>query len=74
MHNPRLAHFLPRVASPTLVVWGREDRIVPLACGEQYRRLLPNATLRVLDRCGHSAPIEHPDAFANLVLDFLGRA
>ena len=30
MHNPRLAHFLPRVTNPTLIVWGREDRIVPV--------------------------------------------
>ena len=73
MHNPRLERFLPRVGNPTLIVWGREDRIVPVACGEQYRRLLPNATLTVLERCGHLAPIEHPDAFARLVLDFLGR-
>jgi len=74
MFNPRLPHFLPRVASPALIVWGREDRIVPVVCGEQYRRLLPNATLRVLERCGHLPPIEQPDVFAKLVLDFLGRA
>jgi len=74
MFNPRLPHFLPRVANPTLIVWGREDQIVPVICGEQYRRLLPNATLCVLERCGHSPLIEQPDVFANLVLDFLGRA
>ena len=34
MHNPRLAHFLPRVGNPTLIVWGREDRIVPVVCGQ----------------------------------------
>jgi pimeloyl-ACP methyl ester carboxylesterase len=73
MFNPRLPHFLPRVKTPTLVVWGREDRIVPVICGEQYRRLLPRATLRVLDRCGHLPPLEQPDLFAGLVLEFLGR-
>ena len=72
MHNPRLAQFLPRVTNPTLIVWGREDRIVPVECGEQYRRALPDATLTVLERCGHLPPIEHPEAFARLVLDFLG--
>jgi pimeloyl-ACP methyl ester carboxylesterase len=72
MHNPRLAHFLPRVTNPTLIVWGREDRVVPLECGEQYRRAMPNSTLTVLERCGHLAPIEQPDVFARLVLDFLG--
>ena len=72
MHNPRLPHFLPRVANPALIIWGREDRIVPVVCGEQYRRLLPNAALTVLERCGHLPPIEEPDAFARLVTDFLG--
>lgn len=72
MHNPRLDRFLPRVTNPTLVVWGREDHIIPVECGEQYRRALPNATLTVLDRCGHLPPIEQPDAFARIVLDFLG--
>jgi pimeloyl-ACP methyl ester carboxylesterase len=71
MHNPRLVRFLPRVTNPALVVWGREDRIVPVACGEQYRKLLANARLTVLDRCGHLPPIEQPDTFARLVLDFL---
>jgi len=72
MHNPRLPHFLPRVTVPTLIVWGREDRIVPLECGEQYQRLLPNAVLRVLERCGHVPPLEHPEAFTMLVREFLG--
>ena len=71
MHNPRLAQFLPRVTNPTLIVWGREDRIVPAVCGEQYRKLLPDARLTVLDKCGHLPPIEQPDTFARLVLDFL---
>ena len=71
MFNPRLSRFLPRVTAPALIVLGREDRIVPVICGEQYRRLLPRAALAVLDRCGHLPPIEKPDEFARLVLDFL---
>jgi len=72
MHNPRLDRFLPRVANPTLILWGREDHIIPVECGEQYRRALPNAKLTVLEKCGHLPPIEQPDVFARLVLDFLG--
>jgi pimeloyl-ACP methyl ester carboxylesterase len=72
MYNPRLERFLPRVTNPTLILWGREDHIVPVECGEQYRRALPNATLTVLDACGHLPPIEQPDTFAKVVLDFLG--
>ncbi len=72
MYNPRLGRFLGRVTNPTLIVWGRQDRIVPLECGEQYRRLLSKATLTVLESSGHSPPIEQPEIFARLVLDFLG--
>jgi pimeloyl-ACP methyl ester carboxylesterase len=72
MHNPRLPHFLPRVTNPALIVWGREDHVVPVECGEQYRRGLPNSKLTVLERCGHLPPIEQPEVFARLVLDFLG--
>jgi pimeloyl-ACP methyl ester carboxylesterase len=71
MHDPTLVHFLPRIANPALVVWGREDRIVPVACAEQYRRLLPAAQVRILDGCGHVPPVEQPDRFAELVIDFL---
>ena len=72
MFNPRLPQFLPRVKTPSLVVWGREDRIVPVECGEQYARLLPNARLKVLEACGHQPPVEQPVEFAKLVLEFLG--
>ena len=71
MHDPQLAHFLPRVTNPTLVIWGREDRVVPVECGEQYARLLGNARLHVLEHCGHMPPVEHPDAYAQLVTGFL---
>lgn len=71
MHNPRLPEFLPRVTNPALIIWGREDRVVPVECGEQYRRLLPNARLTVLDQCGHLPPLEQPDRFADLVTEFL---
>ncbi len=71
MYNPRLAHFLPRAVMPTLVVWGREDRIVPVVCGEQYCRFLPNASLLVLGQCGHQPGLEQPDTFASLVDQFL---
>jgi pimeloyl-ACP methyl ester carboxylesterase len=74
MYNPRLPCFLPRVGGPVLIVWGRQDRVVPLACGEQYRRLLPRARLEVLEGCGHMPPLERPQAFAALVGAFLAGA
>ena len=54
-------------------MWGREDRIVPVICGEQYARLLPNATLKIIEGCGHSPNIERPDEYVRLLAEFLGQ-
>jgi pimeloyl-ACP methyl ester carboxylesterase len=74
MHNPKLPHYLRRVKTPTLVVWGRQDAIVPLNCGEIYARELPNATLHVIDNCGHAPHNERPNAFLQAVVPFLTAA
>jgi pimeloyl-ACP methyl ester carboxylesterase len=71
MFNPRLPYFLPRVTNSTLALWGTKDEIVPAVCGEQYARLLPNATYRALDNCGHFPQLEHIDDFVRIVGDFL---
>lgn len=74
MHNPKLVHRLRRVHSPTLVIWGRQDGLVPLAHGEAYRDAISGAELTVLDRCGHSPQLERPAEFVALVEDFLARS
>lgn len=71
MFDPSLPHLLPRSRVPTLVVWGREDRIVPLECGEIYQRAIPKARLDVIDRCGHLPHLERPDEVARLIAEFL---
>src|SRR5262249_36527371 len=53
MYTPPLPHLLGGIATPALVVWGRDDRIVPLECGERYAKALPRARLEVVDGAGH---------------------
>lgn len=74
MHNPKLVHRLRRVKSPTLVVWGQQDGLVPLAHGEAYRDAIKGAELKVIDRCGHAPQLERPAEFAALVEEFLTRS
>jgi 2-hydroxy-6-oxonona-2,4-dienedioate hydrolase len=64
---------LAGVRAPALVVWGRQDMLVPLSLGEEYVRLLPGAKLVVIEECGHLPPLEKPGEFAKAVLDFLAR-
>ena len=72
MFNQTLPILLRSVDTPTLIVWGKEDRIVPLSCAQQYVNSLPNASLKVLDDCGHSADMERPMELTALVADFIG--
>jgi pimeloyl-ACP methyl ester carboxylesterase len=71
MRSHTLPALLRGVTTPTLVVWGRQDAIIPLDVCERYARAIPGATARVLDRCGHLPEMERPDEFVQVVRDFL---
>lgn len=59
---PGLRERLPRVSAPTLVVWGDRDALLPVEIGEQLVALLPQASLAVVEGCGHAVAEERPDA------------
>jgi pimeloyl-ACP methyl ester carboxylesterase len=64
---------LPTITAPTLVIHGRFDRMVPFEQALMIMSYMPNADVVILNECGHWPPMERPDAFASLVLDFLVR-
>ena len=59
------------IGQPALLVWGRQDQIVPLSSGEGIAAAMPDARLVVLERSGHWPQFEQPDAFHEAVLPFL---
>ena len=65
---PKRAH---RITMPTLLLWGDSDGIVPPAYGPAFQQLLPNATLQIIERCGHIPQVERPDAFFDAIVGFL---
>jgi 2-hydroxy-6-oxonona-2,4-dienedioate hydrolase len=73
--NPKqFPDFSPRLAeikAPTLVIWGRNDRFVPMDTGLRLIAGIPNSQLHVFNGCGHWAQWEHADKFNRMVLDFL---
>ena len=74
MHYPNLPHLLPRLKRlPTLIIWGREDSIVPLSAGELYHSSIPGSKLVVIDKCGHRPEVEHPDRVVEVVSEFLAQ-
>jgi 2-hydroxy-6-oxonona-2,4-dienedioate hydrolase len=68
-YGPRLGE----VSAPTLIIWGRDDRFVPMDVGLRLMAGLPNADMHIFGRCGHWAQWEHADKFNRMVVEFLAR-
>jgi len=67
----KLTSRLHRIKTPTLIVWGERDRLVPRAYGEAYHRGIAGSKLVTIEGCGHLPPLEAPERFAEVVLEFL---
>jgi pimeloyl-ACP methyl ester carboxylesterase len=71
LRSHTLPALLGAIATPTLVVWGRQDAIIPVGACDRWVKAIPGATARVLDRCGHLPEMERPEAFVSAVREFL---
>ena len=56
---------------PAKLIWGEQDKIMPLAVGEALQPKLPNATLQVFSECGHLPQVEYPNEFSASVKQFI---
>jgi pimeloyl-ACP methyl ester carboxylesterase len=56
---------------PTLIIWGKQDKIINPIVGDLLDQAIPNSTLKWIDQCGHVPQEEMPEATVPLVLDFL---
>jgi pimeloyl-ACP methyl ester carboxylesterase len=55
---------------PTLIVWGDEDRLVPVRCAEELHRFIANSQLAIVQSCGHSLPLEKPNELCDAIVSF----
>ena len=62
-----------RVKAPSLLVWGREDRLVPAVYAEEFTRRLSGARVETIDGAGHAPHLEQTDTVARVVRDFLSQ-
>ena len=71
MYYPGLPHLLERLNKlPTIVVWGREDGIVPVSAAQVYHESIPGSRLEILDNCGHLPQVEKAAEFIALARQF----
>jgi pimeloyl-ACP methyl ester carboxylesterase len=68
----RVDDRLAKIKTPTLVVWGKQDKLIPMAMGERYAAGIAGAKLVSFDKCGHVPPIEKTEEFVAAVMAFLG--
>ena len=73
MYSLSLKHLLHRLKNlETLIVWGKEDKIVPIDAGRIYHESIPGSSIEVMENIGHRPEIEKPNEFTKLITKFLG--
>lgn len=69
LHRPE--SFIAELQHKTLVVHGKDDKVVPLSSGLRLLELIDNSSGYIIPHCGHWAMMEYPELFARITLDFL---
>jgi len=66
-----LTHLFPTIKSPTLIIWGNKDKVLPVRYTKIYRKLIPDCTVRIVYDVGHSPHLEDFAQFTGIVDDYL---
>jgi len=66
-----LREKVPDIKIPSLLIWGKQDTITPPFVATEFEKLLPNAQLKWIDKCGHAPMMEHPATFNTILGEFL---
>ncbi|HEX5921341.1 MAG TPA: alpha/beta hydrolase [Nitrososphaeraceae archaeon] len=69
-NTTNLSSRLNKILSPTIIVWGEQDEMIPMKYAEVYRNI-PNSNLKVIPKCGHTPFTEKPEVFSKIAIDFL---
>ncbi len=68
-HN--MGKDLPAMNTPACVIWGKNDSVTPPEVAEDFEKLLPDANLFWIDKCGHAPMMEHPEKFNEILENWL---
>jgi pimeloyl-ACP methyl ester carboxylesterase len=68
-----LRDHLKDIRIPTLIVWGRNDKIIPVTSGDYIHRTIAGSELVVVPECGHAPGMEKPGVYLNAVIPFLSQ-
>ncbi len=66
--DPKFPRYLHRVNMPTLIVWGEEDKLIPVQHAQAWRKLIPNSEVMIVKEAGHVVHLDKPET-----IDAIGR-
>jgi pimeloyl-ACP methyl ester carboxylesterase len=64
-HN--MSKDLPKLNTPTCIIWGKNDNVTPPSVADEFHEKLPDSDLFWIDKCGHAAMMEHPKEFNEIL-------
>jgi 2-hydroxy-6-oxonona-2,4-dienedioate hydrolase len=64
---------LPNITAPTLVIWGKNDTMIPVKYANDFASSIKNCQLEIMENCGHTPHIEEPVKFSQIILNFLNQ-
>jgi pimeloyl-ACP methyl ester carboxylesterase len=69
--DPKFMRYLHRIKMPTMILWGDEDKLIPVQQTETWRKFIPNADIKVFKGAGHLVHLDKPEA-VDAITNFLG--
>jgi len=66
-----LSKRMHRIAAPTLIIWGKDDKLLPAVYAEEFKKRIPQAKVEMIEGGAHMMPLEEPAKVANSVSKFL---
>ena len=70
-YDPKLERRLARISCPTLVIWGQNERLIPVVYADTFHRLIPHSEMVKLEGTGHMPMFEKPTEWSEAVIAFL---
>ncbi len=67
-YNPSLERWLHRISVPTLIMWGKEDKLFPSAYAKRWGEKIPGSRVEIVPECGHVPAVEKPDITAKEIV------
>ena len=72
-NSPPITDRLPNITVPTLLIWGKQDTMIPVKYANDFVSSIKNCQLEIMENCGHTPHIEEPVKFSQTVLNFLNQ-